>query len=284
MLILRRFASFLLAGSLSLGCASSSVRPEPQADSGAEPLGRTVPGRKQVIQAILPSNVRVAVVEEGRPIRAASGVVIASTPEAGAEGAPVGRPTSWVMTNAHVAVNVLHGEGRILEVWVGPEGEEEKHVARLVALGDVPDTDLAVLEVPGLASRPVELATDDIEVGEDVVAVGAPYGKGISVSTGIVSQVRRQDGSDWSLKTDAPIGYGASGGGIFRVSDGRLLAVVEGYRTAKVSFPVEERSYSFDIPMPGETFAAPVGKIRAFLQEEGLTHLVTGGATVAAKE
>lgn len=277
LLALRRLASFLLAGSLSLGCATSGVAPAGRPDGPPAPQARGgKPHRKQMIQSILPSNVRVAVVEGGQAIRAASGVVIAATH--GAE------PVTWVITNAHVAVNLLQGSARTLEVWVGAEGEEARHPARLVALGDVPESDLAVLEVVGLASQPVELADDGIEVGEDVVAVGAPYGKGISVSTGIVSQVGKRGGADWTLKTDAPIGYGASGGGIFRVSDGKLLAVVEGYRTAKVSFPLADRSYSFDVPMPGETFAAPVGKIRAFLHEEGLAHLAPGGATVAASE
>src|SRR6185369_2250320 len=108
------------------------------------------------------------------------------------------------------------------------------------------------LEVPGLLGAPVHLADDaDIDVGDDVVVVGAPFGKGLSVSSGIVSQVEwNQAGVPSAFKTDAPIGYGASGGGIYRVSDGKLLALVEGYRTAKVSFPVAKQNYSFDVPMP----------------------------------
>ena len=43
------------------------------------------------------------------------------------------------------------------------------------------------------------------------------------------------------VKTDAPIGYGASGGGIFSLETGKLLAIVEGYRTAKVGFAVAEQ-------------------------------------------
>ena len=77
------------------------------------------------------------------------------------------------------------------------------------------------------------------------------------------------------LKTDAPIGYGASGGGIYSLETGRLLAIVEGYRTAKVGFAVAEQSYSFDVPMPGETFAAPSSKVRRFLQDKGYERLLT---------
>lgn len=206
--------------------------------------------------------------EDGEPVRLASGVVLRTTAKA-----------AWVMTNAHVAANTK--EGRDLEVWVGPEGEEIRHPARVVAMGQEPDMDLAVLEVEGLSAPAVRLADEDIDVGEDLFAVAAPYGRDLSVSTGIVSQFGRDARKGWRLKTDAPIGYGASGGGLFRVSDGKLLGLVEGYRTAKLSFPVGERSLSFDVPMPGETFAAPAPKIRTFLHENGLSHLLDDAATAS---
>lgn len=257
-------ARLLLALSLLptlVACAAS-----PSTDRAVSPMGEPRPReRKEVIRAALPSNVRIAVLEEGRPIRLATGVVVKADDT-----------RSWVLTNAHVAAHAT-SEGISLQILVGPEGEEERFSASLAALGSSPEEDLAVLEVPGFTGSAASLSEDEIEVGEDVFAVGAPYGKGLSVSVGIVSQVTGRE----SVKTDAPIGYGASGGGIFRVSDGRLLAVVEGYRTAKVSFPMEEGSYSFDVPMPGETFGAPAGKIRAFLRAKGLAHLVEGPAVVA---
>jgi hypothetical protein len=62
--------------------------------------------------------------------------------------------------------------------------------------------------------------------------------------------------------------------------------VVEGYRTAKVSIPVAQETYSFDVPMPGETFAAPAAKIRRFLADKGLGALLEssqgGTGTVAS--
>jgi serine protease Do len=76
------------------------------------------------------------------------------------------------------------------------------------------------------------------------------------------------------LKTDAAIGYGASGGGVYSLDTGHLLAIIEGYRTAKVGFQVAEQTYSFDVPMPGETFAAPVGKVRAFLETNGYQRFI----------
>ena len=76
------------------------------------------------------------------------------------------------------------------------------------------------------------------------------------------------------MKTDAPIGYGASGGGVFSIPSGKLIGLVEGYRTAKVAFGgVAGSDFSFDVPMPGETFLAPPGKVRAFLARAGLARL-----------
>ena len=74
-----------------------------------------------------------------------------------------------------------------------------------------------------------------------------------------------------SMKTDAPIGYGASGGGVFGVPGGKLVGLVEGYRTAKVSFGgIGGNDFTFDVPMPGETFLSPPAKIRAFLVRSGI--------------
>ena len=148
----------------------------------------------------------------------------------------------------------------------------------MVAEGKVPDDDLALLAVEGEALQPAALAAgDQVEVGDDVVVVGAPYGRSLSVSAGIVSQleVDEQDARvQKSMKTDAPIGYGASGGGVFEVPSGRLVGLVEGYRTAKVAFGgISKDDFSFDVPMPGETFLSPPTRIRAFLMQSGIGRL-----------
>jgi hypothetical protein len=150
--------------------------------------------------------------------------------------------------------------------------------ARLVAEGNAPAEDLALLAIDGEAMLPAELAGDDYaDVGDDVVVIGAPFGRALSVSSGIVSQidVDEQDPKvQHGMKTDAPVGYGASGGGVFEVPSGRLLGVVEGYRTANVAFGgATKNEFSFDVPMPGETFLAPPSKIRSFVLRAGIGEL-----------
>lgn len=220
---------------------------------------------------MLPESVRIQLFVKGKLARTASGVCLLDD-----------RKThhSYVITNAHVVERSGLAGAPTFQVLVeGPRGGATNHPARLVATGSVPDSDLAVLEVTGADIPAARLAGDEEpEVGQDVVVVGAPFGRTLSVSSGLVSNLewtgeegaRRQE----LLKTDASIGYGTSGGGVFRVRDGTLLGVIEGYRTARVELPVAKETYGFDVPMPGETFAAPAAKIRRFLLDQRLQALL----------
>lgn len=228
------------------------------------------PSRKEQVRRILPHNVRLQVSEEGRVRSTASGVVVGS--ERDAKGGVV----AWVVTNAH-AVETGHLKAPVLQVVVDRQGDALEHTGEVAAKGHVPELDLALLRVPGLELPAAELADDaELELGEDVVVAASPFGRALSLSGGMLSQVEwdKETKRPQMVKTDAPIGYGASGGGIFSLETGRLLAIVEGYRTAKVDFAVQEQSYSFDVPMPGETFAAPSAKVRAFLQSNGFARLL----------
>lgn len=66
-------------------------------------------------------------------------------------------------------------------------------------------------------------AYDTLKVGEDVYALGAPKGLDLSLSTGVISQLR-QDGNERFVQTDAAISPGSSGGGLFD-SDGNLVGI-----------------------------------------------------------
>ena len=222
--------------------------------------------KSRVVHKVLRQSVRVEVLVRGKVERAASGVVVA------VEG-----DTSWILTNEHVVQREgLSGSASFEVVVERPKLHRLK--ARVFAEGKVPDEDLALLVVTGDPLPAAQIATwEQVDVGDDVVVIGAPYGRALSVSSGIVSQLQ-SDPQDphlqHSMKTDAPIGYGASGGGVFEVPSGRLVGLVEGYRTAKVAFGgLTKDEFSFDVPMPGETFLSPPSKIRAFLVRAGIGKL-----------
>ncbi len=94
-----------------------------------------------------------------------------------------------------------------------------------------PKTDLAVLKIdvgdeplPAVAMRD----SDDLEVGDIVLAIGNPFGVGQTVTMGIVSALARTNVgiTDYSffIQTDASINPGNSGGALIGI-DGRLVGI-----------------------------------------------------------
>lgn len=272
MTFLPRLSLALLALSSCATAPKAVDAPAPTASRGALRSGPLT--RKALLRRILPENVRVFVYEGSEARRTASGVVIGS--EVTAEGS-----FSYVLTNAHVVDSAGFDHPRLV-VYVDRDAETFDYQGQPVAVGKVPDLDLALVKIRGVSLAPAQLAEDsELEPGEEVMVVAAPYGKALSISGGMVSQVEwdRRSRVPAMLKTDAPIGYGASGGGVYSISSGKLLAIVEGYRTARVGFAVAEQSYSFDVPMPGETFAAPSSKVRTLLEKNGFSRFLNASAT-----
>jgi putative serine protease PepD len=75
------------------------------------------------------------------------------------------------------------------------------------------------VSAPSSALTPLTLGnSDDVEVGDPVVAIGSPFGLPQTVTSGIVSALHRSIGSpnnftiSNSIQTDAPINHGNSGG------------------------------------------------------------------------
>jgi S1-C subfamily serine protease len=229
------------------------------------------------VQKVFPSAVRLQIAAGGEVVRSASGVAFAREGE-----------VTYVLTNAHV-VEAGAGWKSPVALRVLVSGRKDPLAGRVVTAGHVPDLDIAVVAVTSSAIPLTPIGGDDgLELGDDLVVIGAPFGKGLSVAAGIVSQVEYAFSESAgaprlpkSIKTDAAIGYGSSGGGVFDVPGGRLVGLVEGYRTARVAFGKDE-GYSFDVPMPGETFVAPAAKIRRFLSDRGLGKLAPGAVTAAA--
>ncbi|MET1754184.1 Do family serine endopeptidase [Novosphingobium sp. RD2P27] len=123
-----------------------------------------------------------------------------------------------VVTNAHVVagadqLTVKLADGRNVSAKL--VGQDEK-------------TDLAVLRIEGGNFAAVKWGNSDaLRVGEDVVAVGSPFGLGSTVTKGIVSSRDRSIGAgpyDEFLQIDAAINQGNSGGPLFDAS-GQVVGV-----------------------------------------------------------
>jgi S1-C subfamily serine protease len=107
-------------------------------------------------------------------------------------------------------------------------------------VGTDPSTDLALLhvDVDAKALTPLVLAnSDEVQVGDPVVAIGNPFGLERTVTAGIVSALQRQVSApndytiDHVIQTDAPINAGNSGGPLID-SQGRVIGVNSQIETA----------------------------------------------------
>ena len=92
------------------------------------------------------------------------------------------------------------------------------------------DKDFCLLDVANLRGKSAKVRRyDTLNIGEDVYAVGSPRGLDLSLSSGIISQLR-QGGGERYIQTDASVSPGSSGGGLFD-SDGNLIGIL----TAKIA-------------------------------------------------
>jgi Do/DeqQ family serine protease len=130
-------------------------------------------------------------------------------------------PTGTIVTNHHV----IRGADEITVVLA----DRREFEAQLVRTDE--RTDLAILKIdPGTERLPaLELRdSDDLEVGDLVLAIGNPFGVGQTVTSGIVSAVARTmvGIADYRffIQTDAAINPGNSGGALVSM-DGRLVGI-----------------------------------------------------------
>lgn len=178
----------------------------------------------QVADAVLPSvvSIRTLLGEEGGPI--GSGVVI--------DGA------GYIVTNNHVismAAQDTSDRARIVVIF----SDESRVPAEVV--GRDPKTDLAVLKVDVNNLTVAELGkSEEIQVGEDVLAIGSPLGLSKTVTSGIVSALHRPvklsgEGSDTNavidaVQTDASINPGNSGGALVNMA-GQVIGINSAIRS-----------------------------------------------------
>ena len=153
-----------------------------------------------------------------------------------------------IVTNYHVVANA--GDIRVQLA--------DGRVANPQVVGVDPDTDLAVLKV-ALSNLPVITfgRSDQLQVGDVVLAIGDPLGLSQTVTHGIVSATARgQLGittfEDF-IQTDAPINFGNSGGALVD-SSGALI----GINTAMVAK---------SLGVEGIGFAIPVDMVRGVLHD-----------------
>ena len=178
----------------------------------------------------LPSTVSGASAKDVFAEAAASVVVVLALDEGGeitAQGSGVVVGEYEVVTNCHVLKKATNVAVRQAADWSGDQSY--RMTTSLLARND--DRDLCLLFVEELpvppAAKVIRLgAAKTLSVGEEVYAVGAPAGLELSLSRGVVSQLRFAFGkrSAPMVQTDAAISPGSSGGGLFNQA-GELVGI-----------------------------------------------------------
>ncbi|MCN9244878.1 trypsin-like peptidase domain-containing protein, partial [Streptomyces sp. RY43-2] len=207
----------------------------------------------------------------GIAARALPGVVTLHVKGAGAEGTGTGfvlDERGHLLTNNHVVEPAGSG-GEISVTFNGGE------TAKATVVGRDTGYDLAVVKVSGVHGlKPMPLGnSDNVQVGDPVVAIGAPFDLAGTVTSGIISAKERPitaggkkgDGGDVSyvdaLQTDAPINPGNSGGPLLDAK-GRVVGINSAIRSADSGSSPTGQAGSI-----GLGFAIPVNQAKRVAEE-----------------
>ncbi|PRX50060.1 putative serine protease PepD [Prauserella shujinwangii] len=201
---------YLAAGSAGGGTSVNALdQPQPAKQTGNVPDGSV----EAVAQKLLPSVVQLQVQGRGGSGEG-SGFVLSND--------------GYILTNNHV-VESAAGGGDITAVF--QDGKE----ASAEVVGRDPTTDIAVVKAQNVSGlTPVELGrSDDLNVGESVVAIGSPFELAGTVTSGIISSLHRpvtaggqgdQTTVMDAIQTDAAINPGNSGGPLVNMS-GQVIGI-----------------------------------------------------------
>ena len=134
-------------------------------------------------------------------------------------GVIINAAKGYVLTNSHV---VAKADEIIITL-------TDRRQLKAELVGHDPGTDVAVLKVNPDSLTALKMAdSDNLEVGDFVIAIGNPFGLGQSVSSGIVSALGRTglgiESYENFIQTDASINPGNSGGALVNLH-GRLVGI-----------------------------------------------------------
>ncbi len=216
------FGGGVLGNQLSDGGGSTSTSTGTSIDTPASsdlPAGTV----EQVAQKIMPSVVQINFSGGGEG-GSGSGVIISDDGK--------------IMTNNHVVEAAA--DGGTLTV-----GFNDGTNARATIVGTDPATDIAVIQAEGVSDlEPAQFGNSaDVRVGQEVVAIGSPFGLESTVTQGIVSALNRpvspgdqSSSSDTlttfpAIQTDAAINPGNSGGPLVDL-EGRVIGINSAIRSS----------------------------------------------------
>ncbi len=208
------------AALLSLVAIGSAALPE---QVGGQPVPSLAPLVKKVAPAVV--NIRVSQTVATRSpfgddtFRRFFGIPDEREVASAGSGVIVDAENGYILTNHHVVVNA----DKILISLINEDSLDAE------VIGSDAATDIAVIKVDpkNLVALPIG-ESDDVEVGDFVIAIGNPFGLGHTVTSGIVSALGRtgisRNGYEDFIQTDASINPGNSGGALVNMN-GELVGI-----------------------------------------------------------
>jgi putative serine protease PepD len=219
----------VVSGGIGAAVVAGQSEPTPVAQTGvsAEPSARPAANSpagsvEEVAAKVMPSVVKLQI-DSGRQSGEGSGIVLTSD--------------GLILTNNHVvaaaaAPSGFGGGGDVKSTVSFSDGQ----TVPFEVVGTDPAGDIAVVRAQGVSGlTPIAIgSSSDVQVGQNVVAIGSPLGLQGTVTTGIVSALHRpvSAGGDEgdaptvldAIQTDAAINPGNSGGALVNMN-GELIGV-----------------------------------------------------------
>ena len=241
-------ATSLLAGALGAGLGAGAVI----ATDDDSPAGNgSSAGAADVSTATLPDGSVAKVAAKVLP--SVVSIQFTGTAGSGTGSGVVIDDSGLIVTNNHVVEEAANGGSLTVSFQDGTTTSAE-------IVGRDPSADLAVIRVDGVDNLvPAKLGnSDDLQVGESVIAIGSPLGLNGTVTTGIVSALNRPvlpdpNSSDDSvlnaIQTDAAINPGNSGGALVNL-DGELVGINSAIATLGASTGGQSGSIGLGFAIP----------------------------------
>jgi len=138
-------------------------------------------------------------------------------------GSVIGQGSGFIVTPSGAVVSNLHVvQGSAMVRVKLPNGDAYK-TSDLVDVDDAKD--IAIIKIKGFKLPTITLGdSDKAETGDSIVAISSPEGLVNSLTTGVISGVRRLD-THRVFQITAPISQGSSGGALFN-SNGEVIGIV----------------------------------------------------------
>lgn len=126
----------------------------------------------------------------------------------------------YIVTNAHVITNSRGEISKVIQAIT-----ENNEIKPLELIGANQEIDLALLKLSGTYIPLILDNSDNVQVGEKVIAIGNPQGFQFSVTDGIVSAVHRPSTSGQTyIQTNAELNPGNSGGPLIN-TEGKVIGL-----------------------------------------------------------